>query len=155
MNIIFLIKCPDHTGLLANISSFFYNSGFNILQCRQYTDTLNEKYFMRIQLDGDGLKSSRRELEAEFDVSFAASTGWLSPTLNGDGSATFTVDDWSYLSVNTSGHLQGVFTPGETISILGQVRIDAVATDATDCIFGVKFVDSGNASISYFLKHFS
>ncbi|MCF6176545.1 MAG: formyltetrahydrofolate deformylase [Victivallaceae bacterium] len=71
MNIIFLIKCPDHTGLLANISSFFYNSGFNILQCRQYTDTINEKYFMRIQLDGDGLKSSRRELETEFDA-FAA-----------------------------------------------------------------------------------
>lgn len=68
MNIIFLIKCPDHTGLLANISSFFYNGGFNILQCRQYTDSLNEKYFMRIQLDGNGLKSSRHELETAFEI---------------------------------------------------------------------------------------
>ncbi len=70
MNIIFLIKCPDQTGLLANISSFFYNSGFNILQCRQFTDTMHEKYFMRIQLDGSGLHCSRRELEMSF-ASFA------------------------------------------------------------------------------------
>ncbi len=65
-DIIFLIKCPDQKGLLANISSFFYNSGFNILQCRQYTDTINNEYFMRIQLDAAGLQTSRRELEETF-----------------------------------------------------------------------------------------
>ncbi len=65
-DIIFLIKCPDQKGLLANISSFFYNNGFNILQCRQYTDTINNEYFMRIQLDAAGLQTSRRELEKKF-----------------------------------------------------------------------------------------
>lgn len=65
-NIIFLIKCPDQKGLLAKISSFFYDNGFNILQCRQHTDTIENEYFMRIKLDGADLRSSRRDLERTF-----------------------------------------------------------------------------------------
>lgn len=64
--IIFLIKCPDQKGLLAGISSFFYDNGFNILECRQYTDTINSLYFTRIKLAGEDLKTSRRNLEHSF-----------------------------------------------------------------------------------------
>ena len=65
-DIIFLIKCPDRKGLLAAISSFFYNHGFNVLECRQYTDTVHQLYFTRIKLDGSDLKMSRHDLEAIF-----------------------------------------------------------------------------------------
>ncbi len=64
--IVFLIKCPDQKGLLAGISSYFADRGFNILQCRQHTDSIDQLYFMRLTLDGHDLKTSRRELEEEF-----------------------------------------------------------------------------------------
>ncbi len=64
--IVFLIKCPDQKGLLSRISSYFADRGFNILQCRQHTDSIDGLYFMRLTLDGHDLKTSRRELEKEF-----------------------------------------------------------------------------------------
>ena len=44
--VVFLIQTADRKGLLAEISGFFYSSGFNILQCRQYSDVRTERYFM-------------------------------------------------------------------------------------------------------------
>ncbi|MBN2640461.1 MAG: formyltetrahydrofolate deformylase [Victivallales bacterium] len=70
-HIVFLIKCPDHKGILADISSYFANKGFNILQCNQHTDTIANRYFMRLTLDGTDLKTSRRALESDF-IKFAA-----------------------------------------------------------------------------------
>lgn len=64
--IIFLIQCPDQKGLLARISTFFYEQGFNILHCQQYTDVENGQYYMRVKLDLDTLSSSRRALEERF-----------------------------------------------------------------------------------------
>src|SRR5215470_14736495 len=65
--IIFLIQCPDQKGLVSRISTFFYDRGFNILHCQQYTDAQNNLYFMRLKLDLDSLLTSRRVLETEFD----------------------------------------------------------------------------------------
>jgi len=65
-DIVFLIKCPDRKGLLAAISEFFFKNGFNILECRQYTDTVHQLYFTRIKLDGSDLKTSRHDLENMF-----------------------------------------------------------------------------------------
>ncbi|MEW6352953.1 MAG: formyltetrahydrofolate deformylase [Pseudomonadota bacterium] len=65
-SIIFLIQCPDQKGLVSRISTFFYERGFNILHCQQYTDVQNNLYFMRIKLDLGALTSSRRALEEEF-----------------------------------------------------------------------------------------
>jgi formyltetrahydrofolate deformylase len=64
--IIFLIQCSDNKGLLAGITSFFYEKGFNILDCQQHTDIYTDKYFMRIVLDLENLRTSRSELEKEF-----------------------------------------------------------------------------------------
>lgn len=66
-HIVFLMKCPDHKGILADISSYFANKGFNILQCSQHTDTIDNRYFMRLTLDGMDLKTSRRALESDFE----------------------------------------------------------------------------------------
>ncbi|MDR0933043.1 MAG: formyltetrahydrofolate deformylase [Victivallales bacterium] len=68
--VVFLIQAADRKGLLAEISSFFYNSGFNILQCRQFSDIRAGRYFMRIGLELNG-GITRRKLEDSF-AEFAA-----------------------------------------------------------------------------------
>lgn len=71
--VVFLIQTADRKGLLAEISSFFYNNGFNILQCRQFSDIRAGRYFMRIELElHAGI--TRRELEEAF-AKFAAELG--------------------------------------------------------------------------------
>lgn len=64
--IIFLIQCVDHKGLLASISTFFYERGFNILRCQQHSDTLANRYYMRLELALSDLRGSRQALEEEF-----------------------------------------------------------------------------------------
>jgi formyltetrahydrofolate deformylase len=71
-SIVFLIDCPDQKGLVSRISTFFYERGFNILHCEQYTNVKENQYFMRLKLDMSGLKTSRKVLENEFSE-FAAS----------------------------------------------------------------------------------
>jgi len=66
-SIIFLIDCPDRKGLVSLISTFFYQRGFNILHCQQYTDVKLNHYFMRLKVDLKDLSSSRKTLEREFD----------------------------------------------------------------------------------------
>ena len=66
-HVVFLIQCPDQTGLVSRISTFFYEKGFNILHCQQYTDIAKNQYFMRLKLDLDSLPCSRGDLERGFE----------------------------------------------------------------------------------------
>lgn len=61
-----LIQTADRKGLLSEISTFFYSKSFNILQCRQYTDLREGRYFMRIRLDLTDMAMTRKQLEEEF-----------------------------------------------------------------------------------------
>ncbi len=63
--VIFLIRSEDRKGLLAGISGFFYSRGLNILECRQYTDVLENRYFMRVAVEL-GPEMTRKELESGF-----------------------------------------------------------------------------------------
>ncbi|MCH8557801.1 MAG: formyltetrahydrofolate deformylase [Balneolia bacterium] len=63
---VFLINCPDQRGLVASISSFFFEKGFNIISCQQYSELSTGRYFMRIELSLSDLKTSRKKLEADF-----------------------------------------------------------------------------------------
>ena len=63
---VFLISAADRKGLLAETTMFFYRRNFNILHCRQYTDAMENSYFMRIKIDLDGMSMTRRNLETEF-----------------------------------------------------------------------------------------
>ncbi len=67
----FLIHTADRKGLLAEITGFFYSKSFNILQCRQYTDVREARYFMRIRIDLTDMTMTRKQLEDEFSK-FAA-----------------------------------------------------------------------------------
>ncbi len=62
----FLIKCPDQKGLVAKITSFFYEKEFNILSCQQYVNAVEDIYFMRIRLNADGTDISKKDLEKDF-----------------------------------------------------------------------------------------
>lgn len=63
---IFLIQTRDRKGLLAEITTFFFHHAINILQCRQYTDVREDKYFMRITLDLTDPAVTRSFLEQQF-----------------------------------------------------------------------------------------
>ena len=62
----FLIKCPDQKGLVAKITSFFYENGFNILSCQQYVNSIEDTYFMRVRLNAEGTNISKETLEHNF-----------------------------------------------------------------------------------------
>ena len=62
----FLIKCPDQKGLVAKITNFFYEKGFNILSCQQYVNSIEDTYFMRVRLNAEGTHISKNQLENSF-----------------------------------------------------------------------------------------
>ena len=64
---IFLIATEDRKGLLSIISSFFYEHNFNIIKCQQYSDLVDNKYFMRIRIDLADMTITRQHLEESFD----------------------------------------------------------------------------------------
>ena len=64
--VVFLIQCEDQKGLIAKISSFFFDLQYNILSCQQFTDEIQNRYFMRIKLDGQGVSYTRKELAQRF-----------------------------------------------------------------------------------------
>ena len=59
----FLIKCPDQKGLVAKITNFFYEKGFNILSCQQYVNSIEDTYFMRVRLNAEGTHISKNQLD--------------------------------------------------------------------------------------------
>jgi formyltetrahydrofolate deformylase len=63
---VFLISCPDRKGIVASISTFFFERGLNIVHCQQYTDPVESRFFMRILLDLDSAPTSRSDLEEGF-----------------------------------------------------------------------------------------
>jgi formyltetrahydrofolate deformylase len=64
-NAVFLIRTADRKGLVAQITGFFASRDLNILECRQYTDVLEQTYYMRIAVELPQ-ELTRAELEAEF-----------------------------------------------------------------------------------------
>ena len=62
----FLIQCPDQKGLVAKITNFFYEKGFNILSSQQYVNSIEKRYFMRIRLDAEEANISKKALEECF-----------------------------------------------------------------------------------------
>jgi len=63
---VFLIQASDRTGLLSQLSGFFFESNLNILHCTQYSDELEHLYFMRVRVDLTTLQTTRREMYDTF-----------------------------------------------------------------------------------------
>ncbi|MCL5975648.1 MAG: formyltetrahydrofolate deformylase [Gammaproteobacteria bacterium] len=64
--IVLLIQCADQKGLLAGITGFFAERGYNILHCQQYTDTEHGRYFMRLKVEDEG-QMSHQALQQDFN----------------------------------------------------------------------------------------
>lgn len=64
--IIILIQCEDKKGILASTCTWFAQKSYNILHCQQHTDPIDNRYFMRLELDLADMQSSRDELRYEF-----------------------------------------------------------------------------------------
>lgn len=65
----FLIKCPDQKGVVARVSNFFYQREFNIVSSQQYSNSIDNTFFMRIRLQVDkDVTLSKKDLEKEFSI---------------------------------------------------------------------------------------
>ncbi len=64
----FLIQCEDRKGIMKKCVNYFTDKDFNILHCQQHTDSYENMYFMRMEIDLADLKTSRKELENDFDL---------------------------------------------------------------------------------------
>ncbi len=49
--VIILIQCRDQKGLVSKISTFWYERGFNVLDCQQHVDNGAGNFYMRLKLD--------------------------------------------------------------------------------------------------------
>ncbi|MBO5688891.1 MAG: formyltetrahydrofolate deformylase [Lentisphaeria bacterium] len=63
----FLIQTEDRKGVLAEISGFFASHAFNVLECKQYSDMRENRYYMRVVIDLEKDSMTRRALSEAFD----------------------------------------------------------------------------------------
>jgi len=66
--ITFLIKCPDQKGIVAKLTHFFYQEGFNLVSAQQYTNSIDGMFFMRLRVaSDDSVVISQEQLEERFE----------------------------------------------------------------------------------------
>jgi formyltetrahydrofolate deformylase len=63
---VLLIHCPDRKGLVADIATFLYRNGANILHADQHQDNQLGLFFMRLEWDLDGFALNEREFHDQF-----------------------------------------------------------------------------------------
>jgi formyltetrahydrofolate deformylase len=61
-----LVACPDQRGIVAATTAFVADHGGNIVDLQQHTDHTDEAFFLRVEVEADGLDLRRDELEAAF-----------------------------------------------------------------------------------------
>ncbi len=64
---IFLIQSVDRVGLLTQIRGFFLDNNINIIHCQQFSDEIENQYFMRVHADTSQFVGTRRELTEKFE----------------------------------------------------------------------------------------
>ena len=52
---ILTLACPDRPGIVANVSTFLFERGCNILDAQQYDDEETARFFMRVVFDAPGV----------------------------------------------------------------------------------------------------
>lgn len=74
---VFLISTADRKGLVARITGFFAGLNLNIMECRQYSDIIEQLYYMRIavelppELTKAAIEAEFRKLASELDLNFS------------------------------------------------------------------------------------
>ena len=74
---VIVIDCPDRPGIVHAVSGFLLDHGGNIVESQQFGDTLNGRFFMRIDFTmsdpaagAESLRADFTETAARFDMSF-------------------------------------------------------------------------------------
>ncbi len=69
------LSCPNRPGIVAKVSTFLFDSGFNILEAQQFDDVQINKFFMRVvfnsttaQISLDQVRTGFAELASLFDM---------------------------------------------------------------------------------------
>jgi len=63
-----LIKCPDQPGIVAEVATFLYRCGANIVESSQYTSNPNGgMFFLRMEFELPNLQREFRQLDSNFN----------------------------------------------------------------------------------------
>ena len=65
-NIVLLLECPDHPGVVADVARFITDAGGNIVDAAQHTDRTHGTFFQRVEFTTEGLAFAADEVEARF-----------------------------------------------------------------------------------------
>lgn len=63
---ILLISCPDQKGIVASVSQFLFQKGWNIVDADQHSDLQTHTFFMRIEWEVDETGACREEIAKTF-----------------------------------------------------------------------------------------
>ncbi len=66
-----IVSCPDKKGLIASVSTFIHEHGWNIINLEQHVDPTENHFFMRIEWDLNGIKTPMPYFEEEFEKKIA------------------------------------------------------------------------------------
>jgi formyltetrahydrofolate deformylase len=76
-NVILTLSCENKPGIVAAVSGYLFDGGFNILEANQYDDTETHRFFMRMLLnrvragiDHSGLKAGFEPIAEEFGMTW-------------------------------------------------------------------------------------
>ena len=61
-----LITCPDRTGVVAAVSQLLFALGANVVDSQQHTEPDDERFFMRLEFDLDGLDERLTQVRQAF-----------------------------------------------------------------------------------------
>ena len=64
--LILKIDCPDRPGLVARIAGYVSDHQGNLVEFNQFTDTANERFFARLEIDTSGLDVETDDFVGEF-----------------------------------------------------------------------------------------
>jgi len=73
-NAILLVQCPDRKGLVASVTGFIFANGGNIVRLDQYSDSAEQRFFMRAEWELEGFALGKPAL-AEALPALAARLG--------------------------------------------------------------------------------
>lgn len=72
---ILLIHCPDKPGIIAAVTQYVLQHGGNILDLDQHTDSIKEKFYMRVSWSLDQFDIKSNKIEASFKKEIAKAFG--------------------------------------------------------------------------------
>lgn len=61
-----LVACPDQPGIIAAVTSFVAGHGGNVIDLQQHTDHTDEAFFLRVEIELEGVDLDRSEIGPAF-----------------------------------------------------------------------------------------